>query len=219
MTEPDHLRPSRTVYDYSASQYVEAVGTVVNPQFEAALDTALLGAFADLVSGGTGGPVLDIGCGPGRIAAYLDRLGLDVSGVDIAPGMVAAARAAHPSLRFHEGSLTDLPVADASLAGAMYWYSIINTPPDQLGLVWVELDRVLAPGGYVFVAFQSGSNDRLDRPDAFGSSATLTLYRHNSDDVVSGLRAAGFDVMATASRTAWLEHETTPQAFLMARRT
>lgn len=36
-----------------------------------------------------GGPVADVGCGPGRVTTYLDGLGLDVSGVDLSPEMVA----------------------------------------------------------------------------------------------------------------------------------
>ena len=38
------------------------------------------------------GPVLDVGCGPGRIVAALDRLGVAALGVDPAPGAVGLAR-------------------------------------------------------------------------------------------------------------------------------
>lgn len=38
------------------------------------------------------GPVLDVGCGPGRIVAALDRLGIAALGVDPAPGAVDLAR-------------------------------------------------------------------------------------------------------------------------------
>lgn len=38
------------------------------------------------------GPVLDVGCGPGRIVAALDRIGIAAVGVDPAPGAVDLAR-------------------------------------------------------------------------------------------------------------------------------
>lgn len=41
----------------------------------------------------TGGPVLEIGCGTGRVLMPLARAGIRVTGVDIAPAMLARARA------------------------------------------------------------------------------------------------------------------------------
>jgi len=40
----------------------------------------------------TGGPVLDLACGTGRVAFPLARAGFDVTGIDSAPGMLAIAR-------------------------------------------------------------------------------------------------------------------------------
>lgn len=47
--------------------------------------------FADLARQ-TGGPVLDLGCGTGRVAISLARLGYAVTGLDIVPGMLDLAR-------------------------------------------------------------------------------------------------------------------------------
>ena len=104
---------------------------------------------------------------------------------------------------------------DRSLAGAVYWYSIIATPLDQLGPVWAELDRALADGGQVLLGVQSGEHDVIERPDAYGTSTTLTLYRHLVDDVIRSLAEAGFDTRAEIRRQAELPHETTAQAFLL----
>ena len=59
-----------------------------------------------IISSGPG-PVADVGCGPGHVTAFLKNHGLDVFGVDLSPGMIAQARAAHPELRFDIGSMTD----------------------------------------------------------------------------------------------------------------
>lgn len=216
--ESDHLASTRAVYDHAADQYVDAVGTTVSPRFEASLDRAVLDVFAESVRESGSRTVLDAGCGPGRVAAYLAERGLDARGVDISAAMIEAALSAHPHLRFDEGRLTALPVPDGSLSGAVYWYSIITTPPDDLAPVWVELHRVLDGGGRALVAFQAGQGEALTRPDAYGSTSALTLYRHAVADVSASLRACGFDVRAQVQREPCFAHETTPQAFLLAER-
>ena len=215
---PDPVSSARSAFDDSVDRFIGSIGTEVTPQVEGPLDRAVLDVFAHSIPSPSAGPVLDVGCGPGRVAAYLSARGLNVAGVDIAPRMIEAARAAHPEIKFEVGSLTDLGVPDQSLAGAVYWYSIIATPLDQLGPVWVELDRSLAKGGHVLVGFQSGDNDVIERPNAYGSSTTLMLYRHRVDDVIQSLAEAGFDTTAEIRREAEQTHETSPQAFLLAQR-
>lgn len=56
------------------------------------MDRAVLAGFAELVQAAGAGPVADLGCGPGRVTAHLDALGLPAFGVDLSPEMVALAR-------------------------------------------------------------------------------------------------------------------------------
>ena len=218
MAADDPVGSARAVYDASAGRYVALVGTELHEATEGPIDRALLLAFVELVSARTSGRVADLGCGPGRVAAFLARHGLDVVGVDISPEMLAHARAAHPAIPFAEGRLDALPIVTASLAGAVCWYSIIHTPPATLGPVLAESARALEPGGHLLLAFQEGAGDPVHRPDAHGTGLALTSYRHAVGDVAQRLRAAGFDVRATATRAPELAHEPTPQAFLFARR-
>jgi SAM-dependent methyltransferase len=59
----------------------------------------------------TGGPVLDLACGTGRVAFPLARAGFDVTGIDKAPGMIAIARekqraAGLKNVRFLRGNMS-----------------------------------------------------------------------------------------------------------------
>src|SRR3954471_23701990 len=148
MTEPAFLTETRTAYDTVADLYAEQHQDVLDAS---PWDRAVLGTFAELVGGS--GPVADLGCGPGRLTGHLASLGLDVFGVDLSPGMVDVARRAHPGLRFEVGSMAALDIGDGSLAGALAWYSLIHTPPEELPSVVAELARVLAPGGRLLTGF------------------------------------------------------------------
>jgi SAM-dependent methyltransferase len=57
---------------------------------------------------GRGSRVLDAGCGPGRIGAFLAEAGHDVVGVDVDPVLVAAAQEEHPGPRWLVGDLAEL---------------------------------------------------------------------------------------------------------------
>lgn len=217
MSEPEHVTTTRLVYDQSTEVFIDLIGTTVSPQFETDEDLETLEKFAELVTAAGGGPVLDVGCGPGRISAFLYERQIDVSGTDLSGEMVAAARSAHPSLRFGRGALEHLPVGDATLAGAVYWYSIIHSPLDALAEVWTEASRALAFDAYVLVAFQAGNNELHLRDDAYGTGQTLTSYRHSVDDVADSLSAAGFEIMSRLVREPQLEHEVNQQAILTAR--
>jgi SAM-dependent methyltransferase len=147
----------------------------------------------------------------------ISAVGLDVIGVDVSAAMVAAARNAHPAIEFEQGQLMALPMADASLAGAVCWYSIIYTPPEHLDDVCLELSRVLAPGGYLLLAFQAGQGEGVHHADAHGTNLPLTSYRHDPDIVVRSLDGSGLKVHLRAVREPQFTHESSPQAFIIAR--
>ncbi|MGB8860778.1 MAG: methyltransferase domain-containing protein [Ilumatobacteraceae bacterium] len=174
MVEPYPFESTVAAYDASADVYAAAIGTEVSPAIEGPLDRALLDAFVELVSPPDGRLIADIGCGPGRVASFLAARGLQVIGVDPSRGMLAAATAAHPGLRFENGSLDSLPVADNALAGAVCWYSIIHTPPAHLPKAFAELARVLARDGQLLLAFQAGGGEALHRTSVAGRPVSLT---------------------------------------------
>lgn len=218
MTDPDFIKSTRSVYDFSAAHYASTVGTKVSDAFETPIDRAILNAFAEDLVSVDHARVLDIGCGVGRVTSYLHERGLDVRGVDLSPEMVRIARSAHPHLLFDVAPMTTLPAKNGSHAAAVLWYSIIHTPPGELPEVWDELARVLAPNGRVLLGFQTGDNDEVQRENAYGSTTTMTWYRHNVDDVVQSIERSDFAIQARIWRRAELAHETTPQAFLIFQR-
>jgi 2-polyprenyl-6-hydroxyphenyl methylase/3-demethylubiquinone-9 3-methyltransferase len=99
--------------------------------------------------------VVDVGCGGGLLSESLARAGAQVTGVDLAPGMVEVAR-----LHAAEGSLAiDYRVASAEeLAQAMpgqfhvvTCMEMLEHVPDPAAMT-ATLARLLAPGGALFVS-------------------------------------------------------------------
>ncbi|TVL90373.1 class I SAM-dependent methyltransferase [Streptomyces sp. SAJ15] len=215
MTEPDFLRTAQTFYDTVATDYADHFRDVLADR---PLERALLAAFAELVRAAGGGPVADVGCGPGLVTGHLHGLGLNVFGIDLSPRMVALARQAHPELRFEQGSMTALDLPDGTLDGLVAWYSIIHVPLDRLPEVFAEFHRVLAPGGRLLLGFQIGDEPlHLERP--FGHPVALDFHRRQPDHIAELLHQSGLTVFARQRRE--LDEtigDTAPQGFLLARK-
>jgi SAM-dependent methyltransferase len=209
--EPADVAETRAAYDTVAVSYEQMLRDLLAAS---PWDRAMLDTFAELV--GPAAAVADLGCGPGRITGYLAGLGLDVFGVDLSPGMIDVARRTHPGLRFEVGSMAELPVADASLAGAVAWYSIIHTPPERLGAVFGEIARVLAPGGVLALGFQVG-DERKHISQGYGHGVSLDAYRLRPEFITGLMADAGLAEQARLVRQAE-PPESTPQAYLIARK-
>ncbi|MFE7957721.1 class I SAM-dependent DNA methyltransferase [Streptomyces sp. NPDC057413] len=208
------LTATRASYDAIAPAYTETYPDILGDR---PLERALLAAFAELVTGNGPEPVADVGSGPGHVTARLHALGVPVFGVDLSPRMVALARAAHPELRFHVGSMTALDLPDATLGGLLALYSVIHVPDERLPAVFAEFRRVLVPGGYVLLAFQVGDGERLRMTERFGQEITLDYYWRSPEAVAAALTEAGLPSQTRMVREP-LDEEKRPRAFLLARK-
>ena len=189
----DWLTDIRTSYDTVADSYAG--------QTREALDgtpyvRAALALFAELVSAGGGGPVADVGCGPGHVTARLHDSGLDAFGIDLSPVMIDVARREHPGLRFEVGSMTDLPLADASVAGLVAFWSLIHLPDHALPGVFGHFRRALRPGGPLLLGFHVGEMSRLKTEGYGGHPMKVYVHRRKPAFVAAALRDAGFAVEA-----------------------
>jgi ubiquinone/menaquinone biosynthesis C-methylase UbiE len=214
VTEADFLRETRDSYDALAVDYAAYFREELASK---PLERAVLGAFAELVKAEGGGPVADVGCGTGRVSAHLHGLGVDVFGVDLSPGMVEVARAAHPQLRFQVGSMLSLDLPDASVGGLMAWYSVVHIPDERLPEAFAEFRRVLAPGGHLLLAFQVG-DEPMRRTEALGHTIALEFHRRRPERVAELLEQAGLTVRSRLERAPQSDGpfpEHLPQALLL----
>jgi SAM-dependent methyltransferase len=189
----DWLGDTRTSYDADAAGYAEEVRGLLegNPYLRASLSL-----FAELVGGAGGGPVADVGCGPGYVTHHLHQLGVDVVGIDLSPEMISIARRDYPDVRFEVGTMTDLHLADDSLAGLLAFWSVIHVPDHALPTVFAQFRRVLRPGCPLLVGFHVGDETRHTSVGYSGRSIDLDTHRRQPDRVAHLLREAGFTIEA-----------------------
>ncbi|WP_406049928.1 class I SAM-dependent methyltransferase [Kribbella sp. NBC_00889] len=179
----DHLADIRTSYDTVAVSYAELVQE--GPPFEApTLD--LFGKLAE------GGPVLDVGCGPGRVVGLLADRGLPVIGIDLSPGMIDVARRDHPGLDYRVGSMTALDLPDGELGGVVSWWSVIHLPRDVVPQAFAEFHRVLRPGGVLLMGFHVGAKSTHKTSGYGGHPMNIYVHRWLPEGLTAIAVAAGF---------------------------
>jgi SAM-dependent methyltransferase len=92
---------------------------------------------------------LDVACGPGAVAMRAARAGADVTGIDIAPGLIEAARRRADeeglSIRYDVGDAEALPYPDGAFDVASSSVGVIFAPDHRLAAS--QLARVTRSGG------------------------------------------------------------------------
>jgi SAM-dependent methyltransferase len=92
---------------------------------------------------------LDVGCGPGAVAMRAARAGAEVTGLDIAPGLIETARRRAGeeglSIAYDVGDAEALPYGDASFDVVSSSVGVIFAPDHRAAAS--QLARVTRPGG------------------------------------------------------------------------
>jgi SAM-dependent methyltransferase len=149
----------------------------------------------ELLLRGLGGPVLDVGCGPGRHLHALAKHGVFGLGVDLSTTAVGLAR--ERGVQAIVGSIFDeVPGAGTWQAALLLDGNIgIDGTPERLlnriralladrGEVLVELDRPSAPSGAMLARLETAS----------GASGWFRWARVAADGIGAVARASGFTV-------------------------
>jgi len=123
---------------------------------------------------GVTGPVLDIGCGPGRMVRAANDLGLVALGIDVSPTAVAIARAAR--LRVLHLSVFDMVPLEGSWATALLVDGNIGIGGDPSALM-ARCRELVSPDGSVVVEV---NGDPL-RDDVF-TGTLADIHGEQSDE-------------------------------------
>ena len=126
------------VWSRCAPSYVDTFGPLTAEAIPPLLDAAGVTR---------GSQVLDVGTGPGLVAAAVVERGGDVIGIDFSTAMLAEAQRRYPEIAFRQGSADELPFADGTfdaVVSNLAWHHL-GRPEQALR----EACRVLRQGGRV----------------------------------------------------------------------
>jgi SAM-dependent methyltransferase len=155
---------------------------------------------------GRGSRVLDAGCGPGRVGAFLHAVGHDVVGTDVDPHLIAAAEEDHPGPRWLVGDLAELDLPAAGMPepfDAIVCAGNVMTflAPSTRGAVLGRLRAHLRPEGRAVIGFGAGRGYGFDdfladaaeagwASDLLLSTWDLRPFTPDADFLVAVLRPA-----------------------------
>lgn len=205
---------TRETYDRVAGRYAKEIATELeNKPF----DREFLDRLAKSLAGQ--GRVVEVGCGPAHVAAYLAERGLEVSGLDLSPQMVVEARRLFPTLEVEVGDMLGMPFVDGSLAGVVAFYSIIHFDDGQLSQAFSEMARVLKVGGFVALAFHVG-DEVVHRDEWWDLPVALDARFLRTEHVTTLLGTAGLELISADERAPYapeVEYQSR-RAYVVARR-
>lgn len=190
-TTPAWLVDTRASYDTEAVGYAEQVQGLLQAQAHL---RAHLDGFAELVKRDGGGPVVDVGCGPGYVTQYLHDAGAEASGIDLSPVMIELARNRYPGRRFDVGTMTALDIPSHSVAGIVAFWSTIHIPDHAMPAVIAEFRRVLRPGGHLLVGFHVGEGREHTSTGYTGQAVSIDTHLRRVDTMSDWLRASRFRI-------------------------
>jgi SAM-dependent methyltransferase len=141
------------------------------------------------------GPVLDVGCGEGRLATLLAP-GVAWFGSDSSPAQLAA----NPHRRLTRADMTALPYRDGSFAEVAHLWCLYHLD-DPLVAVR-EAARVLRAGGVYYACCSARDNDPEIMfegypPSTFDAEDAVAIVRHVFDDAVGETWDARFFPLET----------------------
>ena len=163
-----------------------------------------LSALVDLVEiHHAGGPILDVGCGTGRIHEALMRRHVlrphGYTGVDVTPGMVERARSKFPGVDFRVGDVFDLPFEDNAFGSVVCVDVLQHLPEIQRPIT--ELLRVARDHVFLLLWLRKDGQVRVEPElvtiDVAAHQVSGCFYEvsYSDEEVIAACEAAGGKVL------------------------
>jgi len=147
------------------------------------------------------GPILEAGCGTGRVVCALQSRGYTVEGIDYASETITRVHAIDPSLDVRAGDIFAVDRPDGYYA-AYISLGVLEHYQDGPGAGLIEAWRILRPGGValLMVPYLNQARRRIytDAPvldlQSPPSGVRFYQYQYDEDDFARRICATGFEI-------------------------
>ena len=188
-------------YDKIAKEYAEAFS---DEHEKKPKDKKIFHRFVKEI--GDREPVWDLGCGPGQTANYLKNLGIKISGLDLSEKMIKQAKIIHPDIHFQKGNILDLEFKNDLIAGIVAFYAIVHFTKEQVNEAFLEIYRVLKPGGLFLFTFHIG-DETLHIEESLGKKIDIDFMFFTTDFILNCLKNIGFKKIEIIERAPYPDIE------------
>lgn len=149
----------------------------------------LLHRFAHLCPTKPGDRCVDLGCGSGAFTRRLEVFGLELTGIDISPGLIEAAQRRGDGVHYQTGDITATALKSESFqaivfSGVLHHFS----SPDERVAAMREGWRLLQPGGMLFSY------------DPYLGSPSMFLYRDPRSPLYSSVGKTDNEILTSKAQ-------------------
>ena len=126
------------------------------------------------------GRILEVGCGTGRDAKELIKLGYDYKGIDISEAMVEQAKKNNPSAEFEVASIYDI---EPDHTFDVFWCAatLIHIPKKRIDEALGALKNSAVKRGFGFISVKEGVGEGLEKREELAESDFLFTYYQEAE--------------------------------------
>lgn len=148
-----------------------------------------------------GGHVLEIGFGGGRDAESLIALGYKYTGTDNSPGMLKAARKAHPGVRFLRQDVCGLRFPRGTQFDG-FWAAavLLHLPKSRIDTAMRQIHTVMRPGAIGVITLREGKGEGLRQTTKHGLPDNRYFAGYTDAEFRTILIRNNFEVLRSRSR-------------------
>lgn len=185
----DHNAEAVSIFNKHAAAYNERFG-----QLDLYNDTYEL--FSSLIPARYSS-ILDVGCGPGNITAYLlrKRPDLKITGVDLAPNMLEIAKANNPSAEFQLMDCREISKLQGPFDAIVCGFTIPYLTKEETGKLIEDCSALLKPGGIVYFSLIEGKYENSGYQYASNGVDRSYVHFYNSVKIISFLSKSNLRIV------------------------
>lgn len=163
--------------------------------------------------------ILELACGPGNITKYLleKRPDLNILATDMAPNMLALAKANNPTATFQIMDSRDIATIDKKYDGIMVGFCLPYLDKEETRKLITDASKILNDGGIIYLSTLEGLYNKSGWEKG-SSGDEVYVHYYTAEDLVPMLESNDFEIVSVYRKDYFQEgRETTKHLILIAK--